>query len=322
MKLLQLGFLGEMAPQIRLVEESLAENLKGEGIQEVTAYLLQGKGKRVRSALTLLAAGSFGPLPPTAVPVATAVEMLHLATLIHDDVIDGATTRHGLLSLHRRFNERISILLGDHLFAKAFVLFASVGNVRVVRTMANVVYEMCQGEIEQNLNCYQTEVQTEGKYLERIGKKTAILMGESCRVGAILAHAGRAMEDAMYDYGYNLGLGFQITDDLLDLTADTERLGKASGSDLKSGVVTLPLIHALKAPGYAGRIRELLRPGIGDTEVAEARELLAAAGSLEYASVMAEKHLRLSKEALVRLPEGPNRNLLQKINDFVGKREF
>ncbi len=311
-----------MATQIQMVEESLAENLKGEDIQEVTSYLLQAKGKRVRSALTLLGAGAFGPLPSSAIPVATAVEMIHLATLIHDDVIDGATTRHGLLALHRRFNERISILLGDHLFAKAFVLFASVGNIRVVEIMANVVYVMCQGEIEQNLNCYKTELQTEGKYLERIGKKTAILMGESCRVGAILADAGQAMEEAIYDYGYNLGISFQITDDLLDFTASTERLGKASGSDLKSGVVTLPVIHALKETGYAGQIRELIRPGIGDREVAEARELLASSGSLEYASLMAEKHLHLAREALNRLPDGPNRCLLQQISDFVGKREF
>lgn len=316
------AFSGIREPLAR-VEEFLQESLvEDEGARELGRHLLLGKGKRVRPALVLLGASLRGDLPEGAVPLAAAVEMIHLATLVHDDIIDRAPLRRGVATIHTRWSEHASVLMGDFLFAKAFSLLAATGSNRIVRYMAAVVYEMCSGEIEQNLNLHVPRDQTEERYLERIGKKTARFVAESLRVGGILAGADAAEEQALYDFGYQVGLGFQIMDDLLDVVG-SQKLGKASGSDLRTGVITLPVIHALHASPEGGRLLELcerehLEPG----EVAEAGAILRHSSSLQYTQKLADKLMTQAQARLTALPEGLTRESLGALVKFLRHRRY
>lgn len=302
------------------VERILRATLTAEDslVSDVAEHLLGASGKRLRPALVLLA-GQFGAGPGAHLAdVAAAVELIHMASLVHDDIIDRATLRRGLAALHRRFGAEVAVLAGDFLYARAFQIFAAVGDARIVRGAADVVSVMCAGEIRQHLD--QGRLATEGEYLARIEAKTAHFLAASCRLGAYAANADEAAAEALSAFGHDVGMAFQIVDDLLDWTAEPERLGKAVGEDIREGIYTLPVIYAREHPA----VRDRLLRALADPEapLPAIRDLLDECGALRYTREVAEGYVQ---SALTTLRQGflasPAREALEDLAGFVLVRD-
>ncbi len=287
-------------------------------VRQVARYLEQASGKRLRPALVLLA-GQFG-LPARRrelVPVAAAVEMIHMATLVHDDIIDEATMRRGMPAVRVQFSNPVAVLSGDFLFARAFQLFAGSGRPDIVTLAAEVVYVMCSGEIAQHLD--QGRVATEEGYWRRIEAKTGYFLEASCRLGAMAADAPDAVMGALGTYGHHIGLAYQVIDDWLDWVADPDRLGKDVGEDLASGIFTLPVILALNDGASAKALVPLLNAP--NPPVEAVREVLMRSGALDRAKEAAQHHIEQAVEAIGALPPCAARNALQEIAEFIMARD-
>jgi len=232
---------------LNVVEEKLKEiGEESEGIlKESSAYVLSSGGKRLRAALVLFCASitnGKGPKPlDAAVEIATAVELIHSATLVHDDIIDRAVLRRLKPTVNVRFGEEVSVLLGDFLYAKAFEIIAQVGKDSVTRWMAETTQKMCQGELDQLKHRYRSDLSLD-EYLSFIERKTATLIATCSRSGAHLAEVSNEQQDALYAYGLYMGISFQMIDDLLDVIGMEKKLGKTVHTDLGNGKMTLPLI--------------------------------------------------------------------------------
>lgn len=312
----------ELQEDLAAVEQHL-ERVLSQGapsVREVATHLLRAGGKRLRPALVLLCARLGRFELDRLVPVAAATELIHMATLIHDDILDGAELRRGRPTVHTRWNVPVAVLAGDLLFAEAFSELARTGDTRVVQRMADVVHAMCGGEIEEQESVRRPTEQSEDAYLHRIGQKTALFIAESCRLGALVAGVDEAVQEELFAYGYKVGVGFQIVDDVLDLTASPV-FGKAVGSDLRSGVLTLPVLHALSRSPERGRLLEIATAReVRREDVEEVRQILGGAGSFGYALEVARRYVTEAQGHLRALPRGVVRDTLWEMADFVLKR--
>lgn len=313
-------------PWLARVEERISESLTAEDklIEDVSTHLLRAGGKRLRPALVLLsgmACREKADLEPL-VPVAAAAELIHMATLVHDDAVDQSFVRRGGPTVNARWGDNVAILMGDYLFARAFALLAATGKNKNVGVMAEVVFEMSLGEIQQLAQAYDAE-QTEDAYIKRINRKTALLFAASCRLGAYLSGAPPEQEEALGRFGSLIGCGFQIIDDILDLTSEEDRLGKPIGSDLRSGVVTLPVIHALNRSGQRELIATHIRDRkLGEKEITDIRALVEECGGIEYARDGAERLTRQAREQLAQLPASLARDALESLADILLRRDY
>jgi heptaprenyl diphosphate synthase len=306
--------------QMGEVDRTLAEVLRGDNrlMADVSDHLLKASGKRLRPALVLLA-GTFGDaMPDRLTRVATAVELIHMATLVHDDIIDDASLRRGLASARHRFGDAVAVLAGDFLFAKAFQLFASVNDPRVVNEAAEVVGIMCSGEIQQQLD--HGRVSTEAEYFARIEAKTARFIESSCRLGAMAAGLSREDENRLARFGHEIGMAFQVVDDLLDWSEDASVLGKSVGEDVSQGVFTLPVIRGLGL-AETGAVLEKYLGQSGPVPVDTIRELLLESGALSYARSVAEAYVQSAKDALAGFSPSAGRSALEGLAGFVLARD-
>jgi heptaprenyl diphosphate synthase len=297
--------------ELARVEEFMADALQADGAlpAEVALHLLASGGKRLRPALVLLCGEAVGADPEALVPIAAAVEIIHMATLVHDDMVDGSRLRRGAPTVHAKWGEPTGVLAGDYLFARGFSILASTGNPRVVRVMSDVVSRMCVGEMRELAEQWQPA--DEAAYFARIDAKTAYFIAESCRLGAVVAEAPQHYEEALAAYGSAVGLSFQITDDLLDVVGATATLGKPQGADLRAGIVTLPLIHALAHAPEADELLALLATRkVDDGDVERVREVLLRAGSVDYARARSVELARAAQRSLEVLPPSPARETL------------
>lgn len=313
-----------IADELRQVEAAIEDALiTGEELtDEVSTYLLRAGGKRVRPALILLTSKFPGARLANIVPVAVAVELIHMATLVHDDVVDKAMVRRGMPTVNAKWSNHVSVLTGDYLFARAFSILAQTGNTRVVKIMADVVFEMSRGELAQSASYFNTE-QTESDYYQRIGQKTGYLLAECCRLGGIVGGASEPEVEALYNYGMGFGLSFQIADDLLDFHGSATKVGKPVCGDLKAGILTLPVIHALAHSARADELKSLIAAhSISDQDVTRVKELLETAGSFEYARRKAQQELARAVSELNRVANLSTRTDLQSLADFVINRQF
>lgn len=311
----------ELAPILDVVKDDLAavdavvdEVLRPPtpSVRVLVEHVKRYRGKMLRPALALLAGRSFGEIGRPHHQLAAVVEMIHVATLVHDDVLDGADRRRGVSTANDEFGIEAAVLLGDYLFATAFALSANLENRLASRYLAFVTGVVCQGEIAQIRECGNLDLPEE-VYLDVIEKKTAWLFAASARVGAEYQEAPEAACRALSDYGMRLGTAFQIVDDCLDLVGDESIAGKTLGTDAGQGKVTLPVIHHLRSVSAkeADRMRDLLRDG-GDRRE-EIRRLLEASGSLEYARRRAEELVDAATAALRPIPAGPPRAALERL---------
>jgi len=295
-------------------------------ITDVGEHLVSSGGKRLRPALFLLAArggASFDRV--RAMPIAIALELIHTASLVHDDVIDEADTRRGAATTNSKWGNQVAILSGDYLFARAFKLVAEAGyDSSVYVKLAQLVCTLSEGEILQDHTVYQVPA-SEDAYYERIRKKTADFLETCCALGAAIGGMSAADTEGMALYGHAIGMAFQITDDLLDYRQTSEDIGKPAGHDLAQGFVTLPVIRALEVldvPGRAELTALITNPKMTESEVARALEIVRTTDGLDYAQEQADAYLERAKAALPKALDERIRETCLMAADFIGRREF
>lgn len=292
-------------------------------IEEMGEFIAGAGGKRLRPILLLMAARLAGYDGPRAVRLGCVVELLHTATLIHDDVVDQAPLRRGRPSANARWGDDASILVGDHLYSKSFALMVRDGDPGVLETLARATVSMTEAEVFQ-LERKRSGTTTEADYLRIISQKTASFISACCRIGAILGGAEGARLDALTRYGLHIGIAFQISDDSLDFVADEARFGKAIGADLREGKRTLPLIAALDraAPEERDRVQALLKThALEAGEIEEIRRLVVKYAGVDYALDRAHAYARTAKEDLSVFPDSEHKETLALIADFVVDRD-
>ena len=292
-------------------------------IQEMGGYIAGAGGKRLRPMLLLLAARLAGYVGPRSVRLACVVEMLHTATLIHDDVVDQAPLRRGRPSANVQWGDDASVLVGDHLYSKSFAMLVRDNDRAVMETLARSTVSMTEAEVFQ-LELKRSGVTTEADYLRIITQKTASFMSACCRIGALLGGLPAGQVDALTQYGLDIGVAFQISDDSLDFVANQDRLGKAIGADLREGKRTLPLIAMLAraTPAESERVKSLLkRRDLDAEEIDEIRRYVVDHEGVEYALAQAHEYARSAKAALAAFTPSEERETLTLIADFVVDRD-
>jgi octaprenyl-diphosphate synthase len=290
-------------------------------VSDMCAHVAQFHGKRLRPALLLLSARACRNVKPAHHVLAAVVEMVHIATLVHDDVLDDADIRRRAATVNRLWGTERAVLMGDFLISHAFHLCSTLGATEAARLIGEVTNTTCEGEMMQVASRYNFDLSAD-EYLDIITRKTAALIGVCCLLGARFAEAPAAVVAALREYGVCLGIAFQITDDVLDLVGDEAEAGKSLGRDLAGGKLTLPVIHALDtAPaGQRVRLRAMLDVE-GAPEQREIVRLLHTLGSVEYARQAAAEHVRRARAALGLLPESEARAALATLADFVLDRQ-
>ena len=319
-----LSFFREVQADLKKVEEELFNAVTTDNplLKEASLHLLHAGGKRLRPAFALLAAKFHDYSLQKLMPLAVALEMIHMASLVHDDVIDQSMLRRGIPTVKARWGDQISLNTGDYLFARSLILISKYNNPRISSVLAEVSVEMCQGEIQQIATTYDIK-QGLRDYYYRIKRKTALLISASCQLGAVASGAPDDIIRGLKKYGYYLGMAFQITDDVLDMVADEKSLGKPVGSDLQQGILTLPTILALRQSQYSSQLNTILLNKEKDqNDILQAIELIKEAGSIEESLEIASKFIYKAKEQLKPLPHIPARKSLVYIADFVQSRNF
>ena len=291
-------------------------------ITEIAEYLREGGGKRIRPSLLLLAAHMLGYSGPGAIRLGTVVEMVHTATLVHDDIIDGADLRRGRPSANTTWGNEKCVLAGDWLYMQAFKVALEENNLRVLDLLIGLTQQMVEGELLQIQKLGKAV--SEAEYYDLIYRKTACLFAVSMRLGAVLAGADEAVETSLAAYGRAVGLAFQIVDDVLDLTATEEVLGKPVASDLREGKATLAVIHSIDHGTAADRqtIQRVLDDrNFDDVTREQIQEILVRNGSVEYAMAAADRYAKQSRQALVSMPDSEFKRALLWLPDFVVARD-
>ena len=312
--------------ELARVEEEFARHLSSrvELIPEMGKYVQMSGGKRVRPAVLLMAARLCGYTGDRAVLNAAVVEFIHTATLVHDDIIDGAETRRGRVTAHSRWGSDVTVLLGDYLYIRSMAMALTQDTLEVVRLLCDVTLRMIEGELYQLTKTGNADI-TEEEHFEIIRRKTADLFSGSAEIGAALAGAKPELRQALRDYGFNLGLAFQIVDDVLDYVADETVLGKPIGGDLREGKVTLPVILLLQRTGP--EVKEIVRKVVADGEIdAETwrslKEMLRREGAIEAAFERAVVYANRAKQHMLgAFPPSPERDGLVALADYVVSRD-
>jgi octaprenyl-diphosphate synthase len=318
---------GLVSRELALVEEEFERQARSniQVIAYIGDYLRASGGKRVRPALTLLAARAAGgdASRPNVVRMATVMEFLHTATLVHDDIIDNAETRRNRPSINSRFGNQTAVLMGDWLYMSAFETSLQERSLPVLDILTAVTRKMTEGELLQLTLIGRADV-TEEQYFDILRRKTAYLFSACCEIGAILGGADEAEQAALREYGMSLGVAFQLVDDLLDFTSDDGALGKAAGVDLLEGKVTLPLIYLLEEePGVRHAVQSVMREGSyrefpRELFLREAKR----AGALERARARAAAHAESAALALERVEPSEYANALRSITSYILRREM
>lgn len=311
---------------LRQVEIYMASRVTGTGSEqeplsrEIIDHVLGGGGKRLRPALILLSGRLCGGPRDDLIRLAAAIELLHTATLLHDDVVDGAELRRGRATVASKWDPGLAVLSGDLLFSVAFSILASFGQPRMLELMSGVIMDLSRGEMSQYEHREDLDV-TEAYYLALIQKKTAALMAASMLLGAMAAGSGPQVEHHLHRYGLSLGMAFQISDDVLDFDGSPEALGKQVVSDLDNGVITLPLIHSLRDSRIGPRLRTLLTEGTsqGRDQVVL---LIREAGGLDYARSKARSYGEEALEALSPFEDCAALSGLKWLARFAVDRKF
>ena len=310
----------DMAAVDRVLRASLASDVLL--IRQVAEYIIAGGGKRLRPALLLLTAGATGYRGTEQHTLAAVIEMIHTATLLHDDVVDESQLRRGHATANAQFGNAASVLVGDFLYSRAFQMLVSVQRMRVLEILAETTNAIAEGEVLQLMNAGDADLD-ENDYLNVIQRKTARLFEAAARLGAVLGDASPATEDALASYGMHLGTAFQLVDDVLDYSGQADEIGKNVGDDLAEGKMTLPLIRAL-ATGTeeeAAVIRHAIAGG-GRTDFAPVVAALQHTGALDYSRQRADIEVRRASACLEGIPDSPYRENLLELTVFAAQRTF
>lgn len=320
-----LDIFKDIRDDLKVVEKGLQESVKSQDsiVSETSTHLIMAGGKRLRPAFSLLSGKFFNYDLNSILPLAVALELIHMASLVHDDVVDSSLTRRGIPTVKAVWGNRISNYLGTYLFAKSLTLIACYQNPLIPGVLSDTSVKMCEGEIQQISTSFAKMQSMVKEYFFRINRKTALLIAASCQLGAVACGAPAQIYMPLRRYGHNIGMAFQITDDILDLVADQEQLGKPVGSDLRQGIITLPVILALKNSQQSSRLRELVfTEDKSHQQVMEAVNLVINSGGVEEAGRVVQKYINKAKQELTKLPPVSARDTLATIAEFISVRKF
>ncbi len=317
-----------VSKEIAAVEQYLETNLIDDNpfVAELLVQIFKAGGKRIRVAIALLCSRATNrkdkEFSRLHIILAVLTELIHAASLVHDDVIDTASTRRGQETINKRWNDRVAVLMGDLLFAKASICLSRIMNPVVVGIYGQVLGDLCSGELRQMRNQFSTVVDWDG-YLQKSINKTASLFAAGSQSGAILNAQPDNVIASLKSYGLNLGLCFQLVDDLLDVTATSAKLGKPAGGDLRSGVITAPALFILEREDkISEQLKQLIKTRAVTTEdgSAEALDLIRIHGGAEKTQELCVRYASLSKDNLIVLPASQFKDSLEELVDFVVTR--
>jgi len=313
-----------VAEDMQIVDRLILRRLKSNValINQIGHYIIKSGGKRLRPLTVLLSARACGYQGDRHTDLAAVVELIHTATLLHDDVVDGSELRRSRETINSVWGNQGSVLVGDFLYSRAFEMMVDLNNMRVMDVLSHATNRIAEGEVLQLLNCNDPDT-TEARYLEVIERKTATLFEAGTRLGAVLAQAPEEMEVAAAQCGLQLGIAFQLVDDALDYRADDDRLGKNLGDDLAEGKPTLPIIRAMEVG--TERERALLRRAVesgGRDQIDAVAEAIESTAAIDYTTSVARRYAQLAKKAAGMLPESAQRTALKKLADFTVARTY
>lgn len=291
-------------------------------INQLVEYILMAGGKRIRPLLVLLSAQCFEHQKNQHIDLAAAIELIHTATLLHDDVVDNSNLRRGKKTAKSIWGNEASVLVGDFLYSRAFQLIVKLQHIPILNIFANATNIIAEGEVLQLINCRNPDT-TEQAYFDVIERKTAKLFEVATQAGSALSTDNETYMTSMQQYGLNLGIAYQLIDDVLDYSASTEQLGKTIGTDLAEGKPTLPIIYALRT----GKTSEvgLLRKAIleGSTQnIADVIDIIETVGAIEYTAQAAKQHALKANAMLENIPDSMYRQALQTLAGFVVERTY
>ena len=290
-------------------------------INELGTYIIAGGGKRLRPALSLLAARALGYAAGRHIEVAAIIELVHTATLLHDDVVDESRMRRGRETANALWGNEASVLVGDFLYSRAFQMMVELSDLRVLEILAGATNVIAEGEVMQLVNCNDPDV-SEARYLDTIRYKTAKLFEAAAQLGVVVASGSAEQERALAAYGRHLGTAFQLVDDALDYQADSAALGKNLGDDLAEGKPTLPLLYAMwhGTPAQASLIRNAIEQG-GREQLSAITAAIESTGAIQYTLALAERESSQAQAALAAVPPSEYREVLHGIADFAVRRQ-
>jgi heptaprenyl diphosphate synthase len=311
----------EIRVRLDRVEDTLNKAVRAESdlLSASAKYLLAAGGKRFRPMLVLVA-GYFGdPTDPRLIQGAAAIELTHVATLYHDDVMDEAQSRHGVPAVNVRWDNNIAILSGDFLFARASEMSSDLGP-HICRLLSQTIATLCDGQIRDVSSAHKVD-KTEQDHLDIIRRKTGVLMATSCRLGGLLSDASDERIEVLDAFGGSIGMAFQLSDDIMDITSSQLELGKEPGTDIREGVYTVPVLHALRHSADRDELRRILTTGVPDGELLDrALEIVRTAGSIEHARAQVSDEVARAVGLAHRLPDGPARHALVQLARFLAVR--
>jgi len=295
-------------------------------INQLGAYIIQAGGKRLRPVTVLLAACAAKRESmaenKTIISLAAIIEFIHTATLLHDDVVDESSMRRGKETANELFGNAASVLVGDYLYSRSFQMMVSISSMRVMEILSHTTNTIAEGEVMQLMNVGVAET-SEQQYFETIRRKTAILFEAAALLGAVATDQSSVIEEAMRDYGLNLGIAFQLVDDVLDYTASAEEMGKNAGDDLAEGKPTLPLIHALSRAESSDRKTILNAIENADRKYFDrVFKIIESTGALAYTARQAREHAQLAQDALAIIPESEWKKAMMNIAAFSVERTY
>ncbi|WP_036716905.1 polyprenyl synthetase family protein [Paenibacillus sp. JCM 10914] len=317
---------GTLKKDMDVIERELYQSIEGDSpeLTETSLHLLRAGGKRLRPVFVLLG-GKFGNYNIDKLKyVAVPLELIHSASLVHDDVIDDADTRRGKPTVKAKWDNRIAMYTGDYIYGRALELTTYLKQPQIHQILAKAMVEMSIGEMEQIRDFFNTE-QNIRRYLRRIRRKTSLLIAVSCQLGALAAEADRKVASSLYRFGYNVGMAFQIQDDLLDLCGTEKQIGKPPGSDMRQGNITLPVIFALEdSSRREALLGELERIHMlnGQCDVSEAVKLVTGSEGIGRAELLADRYIAKALQALETLPDIKTKKQLRDIANFITKRSY
>ncbi len=318
------NILEVVLPEIESLEVKILEDIQTDIplLTNVSDHILNSGGKRLRPAMVLLGAKMFAGVNDQVVEAAQVIEYLHTATLLHDDVVDGAETRRSKKAACRIWGNEASILTGDYMLSMAFHRLTKLRHLEVLKLMSETTTRMARGELLQLTRSLETAIEEE--YLEIIINKTACLFGAATKMGALLAGASVKQAELLYDYGINVGIAFQIVDDALDYS-DEKKTGKPVGGDLQERKITLPLGHLLENASLqdAQKIKQFLdSPEINKTDIDAVIDMMNQYGSVDYSLTCAKVYVETAKSKLQEFPDSELKNSLQQLADFIVARQL
>ncbi|NMO96973.1 polyprenyl synthetase family protein [Paenibacillus lemnae] len=322
----RLDIFGTLKKDMDVIEKELYRSIEGDDSQlgETSLHLLKAGGKRLRPVFVLMG-GKFGSYDIDRLKyVAVPLELIHSASLVHDDVIDDADMRRGKPTVKAKWDNRIAMYTGDYIYGKALELTTRLENPQIHQILAKAMVEMSIGEMEQIRDFFNVD-QNVTRYLLRIRRKTSLLIAISCQLGALAADADRRIASAMYRFGYNVGMAFQIQDDLLDVCGTEKQIGKPPGSDIRQGNISLPVIYALEDPGIRISLLEeieRIHAHNGLCDVSRAVEMIRESSGIARSEALADRYIGKALKALDQLPDIRTKKHLKDIAHFVTKRSY